>query len=468
MLPLPREDGKAEHARLARRLHSKSLAKFIGTLVLVLGGFHACRGMRHSHPQSEIKSSGVAVEATYVEKAGANSIKLMFITHAGGTVSLSRRVEPIFFEGRKPGATMKLFYLPTDTDAVWFEHCWSPDANAYLTWGGLMAVLFLGGIVAVAWGCTGIGTLSKRIAELADIPPPAPDAPPPAPAEPPANSYEESPAAVHAAGGKLCAACGRRFAGTFYTCGQLVHCESCRNAILESPPTRTGLPTLMKAGCLGYLAAFGAAAVWATVSILTGYAIGLIAVVVGLIIGAVVRQVSGGGRRYQVLALILTITALAYATVPMVIHELLDKPELRERLSTVFNEGQAVSSRANERQVAVTKDEGGLVAENNAGADAADTREKGTSETSAHHSPPTMPAGILGLLIALAVFVLAVMIGPYVFYVIALIGDPFGLIFLGIALWEAWKLAAVRAPEFAGPFTDDEQEDVSFERLKPV
>jgi len=47
---------------------------------------------------------------------------------------------------------------------------------------------------------------------------------------------------------------------------------------------------------------------------------------------------------------------------------------------------------------------------------------------------------------------LGVTVGPFVLYAMLLIGDPFPLLFLAIALCEAWRFNRPQERTFAGPF----------------
>ena len=70
----------------------------------------------------------------------------------------------------------------------------------------------------------------------------------------------------------------------------------------------------------GGLAAIAGAAVWMTVTLLTGYEIGFIAILVGLIVGAGVKKGARGrgGWLYQSLAVLLTYLAIVSTYVPAV------------------------------------------------------------------------------------------------------------------------------------------------------
>src|SRR6266566_11816 len=66
------------------------------------------------------------------------------------------------------------------------------------------------------------------------------------------------------------------------------------------------------------------AAVYFGIAALTGYEFGLVAIVVGLLVGGAVRKGSNGrgGRRYQLLAVFLTYTAVVVTDSSLIAREL--------------------------------------------------------------------------------------------------------------------------------------------------
>ena len=112
--------------------------------------------------------------------------------------------------------------------------------------------------------------------------------------------------------GTACSFCQQPIAGSYYEINGKVSCLGCRGQIMAA--WNRGSPALRFAKALGLGAAAAAlgAGVYFGVEALTGYEFGLIAVVVGLLVGAAVRRGSSGrgGWRYQVLAMFLTYSAV--------------------------------------------------------------------------------------------------------------------------------------------------------------
>jgi hypothetical protein len=141
------------------------------------------------------------------------------------------------------------------------------------------------------------------------------------------------------------------------------------------------------------------AGVYYGVLALTGYEIGLVAIVVGLLVGFGVRWGSGGigGRRYQVLAAAITYVAIVSTYVPFFVEEARKQSEAAETAGTAAPEIELTA---------------GTVA------------------------------------IALAVTIAIVLASPF----LAGIQNVIGILIIGIALYEAWRVNAYTPFLVEGPF----------------
>src|SRR5512138_2866718 len=119
-----------------------------------------------------------------------------------------------------------------------------------------------------------------------------------------------------------CAACGSRLL-SYYSVNGKVTCKRCRDAAVA---TQQGshLPTLATAAGLGLLAAIAGAIIYFAVAKITGYEIGLVSIVVGLLVGKAVRKGARGrgGWRYQALAVLLCYLSIASSYLAFAIGEL--------------------------------------------------------------------------------------------------------------------------------------------------
>lgn len=128
--------------------------------------------------------------------------------------------------------------------------------------------------------------------------------------------------------GGACAACGQPLRDVYYEVNGRVLCERCRRAAETSWAAGSSSGRFGKAVVFGIAAAAAGSALYYGVLALTGYEFGLIAIVVGFLVGAAVKKGSQGrgGWQYQTLAMFLTYTSIVSSYVPLIIREAL-KPE---------------------------------------------------------------------------------------------------------------------------------------------
>ena len=215
-----------------------------------------------------------------------------------------------------------------------------------------------------------------------------------------------------AASSVTCAACGQPIATSYYEVNGNVTCQRCRNQVMAAWSRGSSGGRFARALGLGFGAAVLGAGIYFGIAALTGYEFGLVAIVVGVLVGGAVRKGSNGrgGRRYQLLAMFLTYTAVVVTDSSLIAREL--KKEWR---------AQAASPAAATAGV-------------NASTDAA-------LGTSPRPGPLAVAFG-LALIIALA-YAAPIMIG---------ITSPLHLLIAGFALYEAWKLNRGVALQVTGPY----------------
>jgi len=216
--------------------------------------------------------------------------------------------------------------------------------------------------------------------------------------------FEQAPESMN------CVACKMQIGDTYYSINGNVTCPRCKDQIEISRMEGSGLARFIKATFLGVLAAAIGAALYFGVAKLTGYEFGLIAIVVGLLVGGAVRYGSNrrGGWLYQLLAMFLTYSSIVATYIPYM-------------LESIPKETAAVTEPA---QPEVKPVEG-------------------------------QPAeGIPVKSSAVAMLILAVALLAFAFTVPFLSGfeNIIGLIIIGIGLYEAWKMNKKEVFEVSGPF----------------
>jgi len=148
---------------------------------------------------------------------------------------------------------------------------------------------------------------------------------PPPPRDPSSLQFERA-EPVGPVAPSVCLVCKRPIGGTYFEINGKVICPQCRARLdaelaAAANPARFGGALLYGAGG----AALGAAIYYA-IRAITGYEIGLVAIVVGILVARGVRKGARGarGRRYQVLALVLTYLSIAGTYAPYVFREVSD------------------------------------------------------------------------------------------------------------------------------------------------
>lgn len=120
----------------------------------------------------------------------------------------------------------------------------------------------------------------------------------------------------------ICKACSKPIESSYYHLNGSVTCESCRNAIAAAVTTPQGALPFARAAGLGIIAAIAGAAIYYGVIALANLEIGIIAIAIGYMVGWAVRKGAGGlgGRRFQLLAVVLTYWAVGLAYAPLILR----------------------------------------------------------------------------------------------------------------------------------------------------
>jgi len=191
---------------------------------------------------------------------------------------------------------------------------------------------------------------------------------------------------------------------------------------------RSHVPTLLAAAGLGLVAAAVGSAIYYAVAKVTGYEIGLISIVVGLLVGFAVRKGSRarGGWRYQALAIFLTYLAIASTYVPR-----------------VFEAMEAEKAGAPAGAAAPAPGAAPGAAPSPAPAPAA-----APSPSPAPAEQGGQDAGGGSVAVALLVLLGFTLALPF----LAGLDNVMGLVLIAIALYEAWKVNRIPPLSVSGPF----------------
>src|SRR5215467_1606782 len=121
----------------------------------------------------------------------------------------------------------------------------------------------------------------------------------------------------------VCKGCSLTVATQYYDVNGHALCDTCRAAVAAAAETPKGIGTFAKAAAFGAGAGVVGAAIYYAVIAILRLEIGIVAILIGYMVGYSVRRgTSGrGGRRFQVLAAVLTYFAVAMAYSPLAIQE---------------------------------------------------------------------------------------------------------------------------------------------------
>src|SRR5512137_33439 len=118
-----------------------------------------------------------------------------------------------------------------------------------------------------------------------------------------------------------CAQCTTPIGSAYFEAAGQVICEPCRYKLEEFLQSKAGIGGVFKALGAGFAAGVAGWIIYYAVLALSGYEFGLIAVVVGFMVGRAVRWGSGnrGGAGFQAMAIALTYITIVSTYVPIIV-----------------------------------------------------------------------------------------------------------------------------------------------------
>src|SRR5262245_43444446 len=139
-------------------------------------------------------------------------------------------------------------------------------------------------------------------------------------------------AAATGSSARTCVACKQPCGDSYYHAQGQVVCPPCAYRIqngLQAPPPLS----LIRAALYGGAAALGGCTLYALVAIVLNAEIGLIAILVGWMVGKAIRHASYGlgGRPQQILAVTLTYFAITTSYIPVILYQAAKNPQRVEQ-----------------------------------------------------------------------------------------------------------------------------------------
>lgn len=247
--------------------------------------------------------------------------------------------------------------------------------------------------------------------------------------------------------GLSCAACNRPILDTYFAIGNQVLCAPCKTSA-TAPPTGSGFVRFLKAVLFGTAAGLLGAAIWYGIRIVTHLEIGLIAVLVGFLVGKAIHIASGrrGGIGYQILAILITYCCIAANYVPDVYQALASNASEQETADNA--KSNSLQPRGNSSSDASTESSENPLA-NTAEPTITNVGENALSEKGAADSEE---ADKLPMFIRVILFVLILLVIALATPVLICTQSPISILIFGFALWEAWKFSAYHPLPITGPY----------------
>jgi hypothetical protein len=231
-----------------------------------------------------------------------------------------------------------------------------------------------------------------------------------------------------------CANCRTSITTAYYHIGSHVVCERCRETVQASFATPRGWKPFLRAAVFGMGAAIAGAIVYYAVIAIANLEIGIVAILIGYMVGYMIRKATGGkgGRRFQILALVLTYWSVGLAYTPLVFKGLDGKKTKAATAADSARVSRPDSTRA------VT------------GADS--SAPKATATPDRGKAPSKSMNGRVFL-----IGVAAILFLTFALPVLSVFGSlPSGLItafIIFIGLRQAWRMTAAPSLTVSGPYT---------------
>ena len=216
----------------------------------------------------------------------------------------------------------------------------------------------------------------------------------------------------------VCKACAQKISGAYYRVNGVPACTSCAQRLKDQLP-QDSHQAFVRGVLLGIGGAIVGFGIYVAFALSSGWMVGYISLLVGYLVGKAIALGSGGvgGRRYQVVAVLLTYMAVSLAAVPIAIS-------------------QHMKARSAQQRAQVHDD-----------ATAQGTAQPQASGTGTAPAPRKSVAETVGVLVLLG------LASPFLEMVEPMHGI-IGLIILLVGVQIAWKITAARKLDIAGPINE--------------
>ena len=237
--------------------------------------------------------------------------------------------------------------------------------------------------------------------------------------------FDKADVGEESTGPLVCHACQRQLFDVYFEVDAQPHCEMCRYEVEDERNRGSGPGRFARALAAGGFAGLVGAGLYYAVLALTGYEIGLVAIVVGFLVGFGVRWGARGrgGWPYQVMAVTITYVAIVSTYVPFIFEEIqkMDATEVTEASAPGVATSAALETPT-------------------------DTAAADSEELAGLGPEEELTAG--QAVAALALFSLFVLAIPF----LGGFQNILGILIIGFGLYQAWKINQRQPLLIEGPF----------------
>lgn len=260
------------------------------------------------------------------------------------------------------------------------------------------------------------------------------------PGQEPLDFHSPEPGATTA----TCVGCKQPITEQYWSAGDAILCERCKTAVEQgqqvAPDAVSRAARFTRAVLLGVGAMLLGAGVWYAVAKLANLEVGLIALLLGFLVGRAVFIGSGrrGGLRYQLLAVFLTYLGIGVAYAPFAYEGIRDN--FRAEADSIRHADSARTLM--ERPASeLSGDEAALEA------------ARLDSIILATEAPAARPeTGPLAFMVGMAFILVGILTLPVIATVGGLPGSLISLLIYSFAIMQAWRMTGSARIEIAGPF----------------
>lgn len=228
-----------------------------------------------------------------------------------------------------------------------------------------------------------------------------------------------------------CKSCNTTLTSRYYRINGALACENCTERLKQQIPKDTH-QSFVRGIFFGLGGAVLGLILYAAFGILTGLMVGYVSLAVGYIVGKAIKMGAGGigGRHYQIVAALLTYSAVSVAAIPIYVSQMAKDKKAQTQSQAQHALPQATAPAEQHSPAA----DGGTIS------------PEPQTQTPAAPKKPAMGVGA-----ALGLAVLIGLASPFLE-----LQDPFhgiiGLIILFVGIRIAWRLTAGVKVDILGPF----------------